>query len=321
MAKVTDVIQGKEYLDMKFTSMSSNTNEGHENTHLGSESLLSKHARGTLLSDITVGDFIRKSFSLTDNDISLLVDIGLDVTNFNAVLPELETPQIYTNSLNSATPLTYTGIVELSNQVDRAPNPIESNQNLNPTTELAQPSAFTDNLSENTIDGTQVNQLSISSNTNNEIAEENLSTTTPIDTDTNTESIVSSESFGSVTEDESSPLTTSGTIIIPGSDNINFDPEAISSLYGNLQIDKDGNWLYSADNNQTAIQELGNSDTLTDTVTVTSADGSEHTISITVTGTNDAPIANADTATTSENVNLTIDALANDTDLDTSDSL
>ncbi|MEA3052926.1 MAG: hypothetical protein QOG72_1829 [Sphingomonadales bacterium] len=43
---------------------------------------------------------------------------------------------------------------------------------------------------------------------------------------------------------------------------------------------------------------------------------SSSTLSITVTGTNDGPVANADTAAGTENQVLTIDALANDTDVD-----
>src|SRR5439155_22566732 len=39
-------------------------------------------------------------------------------------------------------------------------------------------------------------------------------------------------------------------------------------------------------------------------------------VTVIVTGTNDAPVAHADTATTSENAPITIDVLANDTDVD-----
>jgi VCBS repeat-containing protein len=48
---------------------------------------------------------------------------------------------------------------------------------------------------------------------------------------------------------------------------------------------------------------------------------SSSTLTVTVTGTNDAPIANADTATTSENAPVSIDVLANDTDVDDGHSL
>ncbi len=47
---------------------------------------------------------------------------------------------------------------------------------------------------------------------------------------------------------------------------------------------------------------------------------SESTATITVTGTNDAPVASADTQTIHENETLTLDVLANDTDEDHSDT-
>ncbi|UTW43991.1 VCBS domain-containing protein [bacterium SCSIO 12844] len=43
------------------------------------------------------------------------------------------------------------------------------------------------------------------------------------------------------------------------------------------------------DNSQSAIQALGDGDTLTDTITVTSDDGTTQDITITITGTNDDP--------------------------------
>ncbi|MCL1066733.1 VCBS domain-containing protein [Shewanella olleyana] len=56
-----------------------------------------------------------------------------------------------------------------------------------------------------------------------------------------------------------------------------------------MNINPDGSWGYDADNTQTAIQALGAGDKLTDTITVTSKDGTTHDIVITINGTNDAP--------------------------------
>ncbi|WP_257294655.1 VCBS domain-containing protein, partial [Endozoicomonas sp. YOMI1] len=59
--------------------------------------------------------------------------------------------------------------------------------------------------------------------------------------------------------------------------------------------------------------------------TVTDDDGTpltdNSTLTITVTGTNDAPVATADTDTTQENNSVTVDVIANDSDLDTSNTL
>jgi len=62
------------------------------------------------------------------------------------------------------------------------------------------------------------------------------------------------------------------------------------SGYGHFSLSTDGQWQYHADNNQPAIQQLAAGEPLTDSITVTSVDGTTHTISVTIEGTNDAPI-------------------------------
>ncbi|WP_243977883.1 VCBS domain-containing protein [Vibrio natriegens] len=65
---------------------------------------------------------------------------------------------------------------------------------------------------------------------------------------------------------------------------------ASDSGYGHFSLSADGQWQYHADNNQPAIQQLAAGEPLTDSITVTSVDGTPHTISVTIAGTNDAPI-------------------------------
>ncbi|MCW0470769.1 VCBS domain-containing protein [Vibrio chagasii] len=43
-------------------------------------------------------------------------------------------------------------------------------------------------------------------------------------------------------------------------------------------------WTYFLNNDLDAVQELGDGDTLTETFTVTSADGTEHDITVTING-------------------------------------
>ncbi|WP_155724406.1 VCBS domain-containing protein, partial [Vibrio natriegens] len=62
------------------------------------------------------------------------------------------------------------------------------------------------------------------------------------------------------------------------------------SGYGHFSLSADGQWQYHADNNQPDIQQLAAGEPLTDSITVTSVDGTPHTISVTIEGTNDAPI-------------------------------
>ncbi|MBU1213177.1 MAG: VCBS domain-containing protein [Alphaproteobacteria bacterium] len=116
--------------------------------------------------------------------------------------------------------------------------------------------------------------------------------------------IIGGQDTGSVLEDaDPTTLTVGGTLTIsdadPGEDE--FVPATIAGTYGSLVIDALGGWTYSADNAQTAIQELPEGTTLTDTLTVASIDGTTHDVAITITGTNDvAVISGVDTGSVTE---------------------
>ncbi|NYT45634.1 retention module-containing protein, partial [Alcaligenaceae bacterium] len=60
--------------------------------------------------------------------------------------------------------------------------------------------------------------------------------------------------------------------------------------YGKLSLDVEGNWLYTLNNEDGAVQALGAADTITDRITVFSADGTPSVITITIQGTNDAAV-------------------------------
>ncbi|EOX3427581.1 VCBS domain-containing protein [Vibrio cholerae] len=61
---------------------------------------------------------------------------------------------------------------------------------------------------------------------------------------------------------------------------------------GTLTIDADGKWTYNVDNSK--VQYLGKGETKVETFVVKSVDGTPHTITITITGTNDAPTLSID---------------------------
>jgi VCBS repeat-containing protein len=69
-----------------------------------------------------------------------------------------------------------------------------------------------------------------------------------------------------------------------------FQAGNIVGTYGRLTIDAAGSWRYAADNTQAAIQLLDAGESLTDVLTVTTADGTTHTITITINGAADAPV-------------------------------
>ncbi|MUK66271.1 tandem-95 repeat protein [Aliivibrio fischeri] len=83
----------------------------------------------------------------------------------------------------------------------------------------------------------------------------------------------------------SDPDGTAGFTAVQGGAGI-----AGSKGYGHAHIDVDGHWTYDLDNNHPIVQQLGEGQTDTETITVQSADGTHHDIVVTITGTNDAPI-------------------------------
>ena len=99
---------------------------------------------------------------------------------------------------------------------------------------------------------------------------------------------------GSVTEDETAPtLTASGALTISDIDDPAeeiFVAGIVSGAVGDISIDAAGNWTYTAQADNAAIQALGAGETLIDTVTVSSVDGTQQNITITITGTNDAAV-------------------------------
>ena len=74
-------------------------------------------------------------------------------------------------------------------------------------------------------------------------------------------------------------------------DNANdvWQPATLTGQYGTLVIGANGAWTYTTDQTNAAVQALSAvGDTLTDTIRVRSGDGTEHTITITITGADDA---------------------------------
>jgi VCBS repeat-containing protein len=81
-------------------------------------------------------------------------------------------------------------------------------------------------------------------------------------------------------------------------------------------------WAYNVADS--ALDNLAAGQTLSQAYTLTIDDGhggmASQTVTIAITGSNDAPVAIADTAAGGQNESLTIDVLANDTDIDSGDS-
>ncbi len=79
------------------------------------------------------------------------------------------------------------------------------------------------------------------------------------------------------------------TISDPDVGESSFQPATIGGTYGSLTIDAAGNWSYAADNTQLSIQQIDAGESVSDVITVSTADGTTHDITITIDGAEDAP--------------------------------
>jgi len=133
------------------------------------------------------------------------------------------------------------------------------------------------------------------------------------------DSAVLSSGTGTVKEDTPAQSSANGllTIVDPDAGEAGFQAQTnTAGAYGSFSISSTGSWTYSIDNNKSVVQTLKEGETTTETFTVTSIDGTTTSVVITVTGTNDDPVATADSATTNEDVAVTFAVLGNDTDVD-----
>ncbi|MDO6823777.1 VCBS domain-containing protein [Marinobacter sp. 1_MG-2023] len=159
--------------------------------------------------------------------------------------------------------------------------------------------------------------------------------------------LTATDNAGSVTED--GPANASGNVITDDDgDGVDSDPDGpvsqlvvsevdgnvgdvgttVAGSYGSVTIDPDGGYTYNLDNTSVAVQALAAGETLTDTFSYTMSDQDGNTdtasLTITITGSNDAPVIIG--GPDSVALNETDSGLASNgdftvSDLDTSDSV
>jgi VCBS repeat-containing protein len=95
---------------------------------------------------------------------------------------------------------------------------------------------------------------------------------------------------GSITED-AIPNTVSGTATATDVDNPNntFQVESGNATHGTFSVAANGTWTYALNNADSTVDALNNGNTLPDSFTIHSADGTAQTVSITINGHTDAP--------------------------------
>ncbi|QJP11208.1 retention module-containing protein [Pseudomonas multiresinivorans] len=121
-------------------------------------------------------------------------------------------------------------------------------------------------------------------------------------TGSNDAAVITGQTSGSANETDA-PVTLGGKLDVTDVDGpASFQAQSnVAGLHGTFNLGTDGSWTYTANS---AYNELGVGDKLTDTFTVKAADGTSSTVTVTINGTNDAPVASADVASTEENTVL-----------------
>ncbi|PMO27801.1 hypothetical protein BCT12_07780 [Vibrio breoganii] len=138
---------------------------------------------------------------------------------------------------------------------------------------------------------------------------------------TNDKAVIAGSDSGAVTEE--SQLQTSGTLTVTDVDTgeAHFSNTDIAGTLGTLHLKDNGAWTYDLDNTNPTVQELGKGATATDTITVNSADGTPHQITIAVNGTNDtAVIGGSSTGAVTEETQLQTSGTLTVTDTDTGEA-
>ncbi|ANN71814.1 retention module-containing protein [Bordetella bronchialis] len=151
------------------------------------------------------------------------------------------------------------------------------------------------------LDGSKTSTITITINGTDDGA-----TITPHDPGTPGQPETASD-HGTVVED-ATPDTTGGKLDVKDADagdaRFSTTPDHAGE-HGTFAIDENGNWTYKLNNQDPAVQALGAGKTLTETFTVSSADGSAtHQVVVTIVGTNDVPVLSSGTGAVTEDQNV-----------------
>ena len=110
--------------------------------------------------------------------------------------------------------------------------------------------------------------------------------------------VISGDTSGTVTEDTGVAAT--GTLTATDPDNPDgFQANAgLLGSYGTASINAAGDWSYTLDDANAAVNALNVGDSLIDTITVLTVDGTSQDITLTIQGADDAAVISGDTSGT-----------------------
>ena len=96
--------------------------------------------------------------------------------------------------------------------------------------------------------------------------------------------VVSGVTVGAVTEDAGMPATGALTVTDIDSGEAAFVAGTLAGAYGSLTVNAAGQWSYALDNAKAAVQALATGQTVVETITVQTIDGTQQAIAITING-------------------------------------
>uniref|UniRef100_UPI0039EE3DC9 retention module-containing protein n=1 Tax=Bordetella sputigena TaxID=1416810 RepID=UPI0039EE3DC9 len=146
-------------------------------------------------------------------------------------------------------------------------------------------------------------------------------TVTVVVTGTNDVPVVTGSDTGTVVEDWKFVAT--GDLDVKDADagQSQFQPQLVTGAHGIFGILPDGHWGYTLNNFDPQVQALGKGETLTETFTVKTADGTPETVTITIVGTNDSPvISGVSSGALTEDAATTVTGQLNVSDVDVHDT-
>ncbi len=261
---------------------------------------------------LNVGDTLTDSFTVTSVDgTPQVVTITINGSNDAAIISGTATGSVIeAGGVANATPGTPTTTGTLTDtDVDDPPNTFTAissltvsaggygnftitaagvwTYTLNDTNSMVQAlnvgDTLTDSFTVTTVDGTP-KVVTITINGSNDAA---------IISGTATGSVIEA---GGVANATPGTPTTTGTLTDTDVDNAPNTFTAVSSPtpsaggYGSFTMTTAGVWTYTLDNDNGAVQALNVGDTLTDSFTITTVDGTPQVVTITINGTNDAAV-------------------------------
>ncbi|MFO0121190.1 MAG: Ig-like domain-containing protein, partial [Inhella sp.] len=126
-----------------------------------------------------------------------------------------------------------------------------------------------------------------------------IATLTITITGTNDAAVVTGVATGSVTEDGT--VLASGTLVVSDVDSATtVVPGSVAGTYGDFTINAAGQWTYTLRNGDANVQALTSADAPVESFTVTTADGTTSTVTVTVNGANEAPTVSVTPASGTE---------------------